>query len=598
MSTQDTLPQAWELADLPLHRLVSLGRRIQRDKCTGEIRVAVLGDAATQHYCQALAATLKLRGWWPQLYEAEFDTIRQEVLNPQSGFYRSQPDFVILFMTSQALWHRYASTDDKSTFADAICEEILALWQEIRSGTSATVVQHNFVVPLNRPYGNYTPIHTDTFVASVNRINERILREASQLGVKVVDTEFQASYHGKRHWLDERLWCQARQGLSPSFIPSLIKNVSDVVLSERGVGIKCVVVDLDNTLWGGILAEDGSDLIEIGQTEVGLVFHRFQLALLELKSRGVLLAICSKNDQANVEDVLDNHPDMLMRRSDFVACVANFGDKVSNIMAIREQLNIGFDSFVFLDDTAFERELVRNALPQVQVPELPDDPAGFLTELSRWNLFEGRSATSEDLARLAYYQADNAREAIRSKYSGLDDFVEALNMKADVQPFDSFTLPRVQQLVQRSNQFNLTTIRHSEADLRRYAKDHDATAFCIRLSDRLGDNGIIAVVIVRKAGNDAIVETWIMSCRVLGRRVEELTVQLIVDRAKRLGCKRVVGRYIPTAKNHLVAGLYEQQGFMEAGSDGEARLFALNVDDFQSTPLPIEVFQRELAEQA
>jgi FkbH-like protein len=592
-------PQAWELADLPLHRLVSLGRRTTRERCANSLRVAVLGDAATQHYCQALGATLKLRGWWPEIYEAEFDSIQQELLNPQSETYRSNPEFVVLFTTTQALWHRYASVSEKASFADEVCNDLFSHWDLLQSRTSATVIQHNFVLPLNRPYGNYTSLHADTFAASIGRINGRILEEAALRGVKIVDTEFQASYHGKRQWLDERLWCQARQALAPTFIPSMVKNVSDTMLAERGVGIKCVVVDLDNTMWGGILAEDGRDLIEIGQTEVGLVFHRFQLALLELKARGVLLAICSKNDQANVEDVLDNHPDMLLRRSDFVAVVANFGDKVSNIMAIREKLNIGFDSFAFLDDTAFERELVRQALPQVQVPELPADPAGFIADLSRWNLFEGRSATSEDLARLAYYQANEQRETIRAKYGGLDDFVADLKMQADIQPFNSFAIPRVHQLVQRSNQFNLTTIRYSEDELVGYATDRDASAFCIRLSDRLGDNGIIAAIIVRKVGDDAVVDTWIMSCRVLGRRVEELTLQLIIDRARALGCSRIVGQYVPTSKNGLVEDLYGRLGFASLQEDNNGKqLFALPIDRYEPRTLPIEIIEHELVEQA
>lgn len=451
------------------------------------------------------------------------------------------------------------------------------------------------MVPLNRPFGNHTAIQTETFAATVTRINARLLEAAPENGVKIIDTEFQAAYHGKRHWLDERLWCQAKQGLSPSFIPSLAKSVSDTVLMERGVGVKCVIVDLDNTIWGGILAEDGADHIEIGQTEMGLAFQRFQIALLELKARGVLLAVCSKNDQANVEDVLQNHPDMILHLNDFAACVANFGDKASNIGAIREKLNLGLDSFVFLDDTAFERALVRKALPAIQVPELSVDPADFVGDLARWNLFEGQSATAEDLARAAYYQADNQRQAIRAKFQGLDDFIAELAMEAYVLPFDGFALPRVLQLVQRSNQFNLTTIRHGELDLRRFAQDSDAAPFCIRLTDRLGDNGIIATVIVRKSGSDAIVDTWIMSCRVLGRRVEDLTVQLIVERARQLGCRRVVGRYAPTAKNGIVENLYPQHGFADAGHDGPTRLYSLDVVQFQPPSFPIVIHQSELA---
>jgi FkbH-like protein len=586
-------PQPWELVDISFHRLISLGRRVDRNKCAGQLRFALLGDAATQHYGQALVATLKLRGWWPELYEAEFDTIRQEILNPASELYRSSPEFVILFTTTQALWHRYALNTAKATFADVVAGEIIELWKTLGSQTAAVILQHNFVLPLNRPYGNNTPAQPETFVAAVTRINMLLLAAAPEHGVKIVDTEFQASYHGKRHWLDERMWCQAKQALAPTFLPCLVKSVSDAILLERGVGVKCVIVDLDNTMWGGILAEDGADHIEIGQTEVGLAFLRFQLALLELKTRGVLLAICSKNDHANVVSVLENHPDMILRLSDFVACVANFGDKASNINAIRDKLNLGSDSFVFLDDTAFERALVRSALPSIQVPELSTDPASFIGDLARWNLFEGRSATSADLERLAYYQSDDQRQAIRAKFQGLDDFIAELGMEAYVQSFDSFALPRVLQLVQRSNQFNLTTIRYSEQDLLRLAQDSDVASFCVRLGDRLGDNGIIAAVIIRKAGRDAVVDTWIMSCRVLGRRVEELTVRLIVERARQLDCDRIVGRYTPTAKNGIVENLYPQHGFSGAGHDGPSRLYYLDVDKYQLRKIPIIIHQPE-----
>ena len=247
---------------------------------------------------------------------------------------------------------------------------------------------------------------------------------------------------------------------------------------------------------------------------------------------------------------------------------------------------------MFLDDTAFERALVRSAFPAIQVPELSADPADFIGDLARWNLFEGRAATSEDLARVAYYRADDQRAAIRTKFHRLDEFIAELAMEAHVLPFDGFAMSRVLQLVQRSNQFNLTTIRYSETELRQLASSDDVAAFCIRLNDRLGDNGVIAAVILRKSGGDAVVDTWIMSCRVLGRRVEELTVQLIAERARQLGCQRVVGRYKPTAKNRIVEGLYLQHGFDEAGNDGAIRLYSLDVGKFQPKSLPIVIINQ------
>jgi FkbH-like protein len=591
--TTASVTQAWQIADLPLHKLLALGRKVAKPEPAQTIRLAILGDAATQHYNQALSAALKIRGFWPEVYEAEFDMLHHEIRDGGSALYEHRPDFILLFTVTQALWSRFAQSGDKKAFAEQTVSELAELWGEIRKRSSAVILQHNFVVPLNRPFGNSTSALSETFASAVAHINAWLATRASENGIKLVDTEFQAAYFGKRQWFDERLWCQARQALSPSFLPPLAKSITDTLLLERGVGVKCVVLDLDNTLWGGILADDGLEQIEIGQTELGLAFYRFQMAIAELGRRGVLLAACSKNDLENVFDVLDNHPDMLLRRKDFAVVVANFGDKVSNIMKIRETLNIGFESMVFLDDTPFERELVRSALPAVQVPDLPDDPASFVSELARWNIFEGRAVTAEDASRSEFYQADAERLEIRRKYEGLDDFISDLGMEANILSIDGYSLPRALQLIQRSNQFNLTTIRHSEAALKAIAESADCRSFCIRLSDRLGDNGIIAVVIVRREATDAVVDTWIMSCRVLGRKVEQLTLQRIAIEARRLGCDRIVGQYIPTSKNHMVANLYRSHGFDAIGARGDVSLFALPLERYKSEPVPIKVVEQE-----
>ena len=592
-------PQAWRLAELPLHKLIASGRKVSPQSCARVVRIAVLGDAATQHYCQALAATMKLRGVWPELYEAEFDTIRQEVLDPTSGFNEFQPQFVILFNVVQALESRFVASNNKARFAEDAIGEMAAIWDAICVRHAATIVQHNFVTPLARPYGNQTVAYAETFAGAVHRINNHLLDHVAGGRIRLIDTEGQAAYYGKRDWFDERLWCQARQALSPALLPALTKAVGDTVLADLGIGlVKCVVVDLDNTMWGGILGDDGIEHIEIGQTEVGLAFLRFQYALVELKERGVLLAVCSKNHQAAVLDVLENHPDMLLRASDFVAVVANYEDKASNLMNIRERLNLGFDSFVFLDDSPFERDIIRNALPDIQVPDLAEDPANVVKELARWNMFEGRTTTAEDRARLGLYQADASREALKAKFTGLEDYLRELAMVADVLPFDAFTLPRVLQLIQRSNQFNLTTIRYSQADLVEITRDQEAEAFCVRLLDRLGDNGVIAALILRRAGADLVIDTWVMSCRVLGRNVEEFIVEEVVRRARHAGCQRVIGRYVPTKKNGLVADLYQRLGFSQSEQTDAVQLSVLELDMYRPPGHHIANGRRDKQERA
>ncbi len=433
-------------------------------------------------------------------------------------------------------------------------------------------------------YGNQTLAQEETFAACIAAINAQLWAATKAGRVALIDVETQAAYYGKKQWFDERLWCQARQALSPSYLPPLAKAASDAILSPHSVGVKCVILDLDNTLWGGILGDDGPDLIELGAVGVGHAFQRVQQSLAELKNRGVLLAVCTKNDRAAVDEVLKTHPYLIIKHGDFAAISANFTDKATNILAIRDQLNLGLDAFVFLDDSAFERDQVRQILPDVQVPELPTDPADVIQALARWNLFEGYAATTaEDRERHRFYQADMSREVLRVGRTDLESYLVGLEMEAEALPFDAFTLPRVVQLFQRSNQFNLTTIRYSREELEALVAD-GAVGFSIRLVDRVGDNGIIAAVILRTAGQETLIDSWVMSCRVLGRGVEQLTLTRIVEEARQRGTQKVVGRYIRTAKNAMVGDLYPRLGFTDVRDAPHAR-FVLNVPSFVPSPV-------------
>lgn len=586
-ATRDLQP--WELGDIPIHKLVSAARKIKRESGSPTVRLAVLGDAATQHYCQALGAILKLRGWWPEIYEAEYDTLHQEVLNPESGLHAHKPTFVIFFTCVQAIASKFWSAQDKESFADKYMSDLEGLWERLATSSPVRLLQHTLALPLELPLGNQSLAQSDTLVGVVAEINSRIKLAAEKRKILLVDTEFQASYFGKRHWFDERLWCQAKQALSPSFLPALAKTGADVILSDLGAALKCVVVDLDNTLWGGILADDGADKIEIGQTEMGLVFLRFQFALAELKRRGMLLAICSKNNLEPVLSVLDSHPDMVLRREDFAAIIANYDDKATNIRLIQEKLNIGFDSIVFLDDSKFERDLVRTSLPDVQVPELPEDPADYLTALAGWGLFESRITTSEDRDRQNYYKNDEARSALREQHGDFNSYLKDLKMKAKIFGFNGFTLPRVAQLVQRSNQFNLTTIRYGEAELAQMDKDGAVVPFCLRLADRLGDSGIIAIVILRVRGQEMLIDSWIMSCRVLGRGVEAFTLNLMAQMAREKKCSILVGQYVPTQKNGMVADLYARLGFSDVSASVGPGFWALPLEQYESRSTYIDI---------
>jgi len=510
--------QPWQIAGLSLADLLKKGRSVARDHCNTELRLGILGDCATQHYAQCVAAALKLRGIWPEIHEAEFDAIQQETIDRGGPLFRHVPNAVILFNCVQKLEEQFARTAEHDGFVEHVLDELLQVWDRLLAGGVGTILQHNFCLPMFRPFGNFSVASRYSLVDMVSRINAELAARSQGYGaVRIVDTEGQAAFFGKRQWLDERLWCQAKQALSPRFLPPLAKSVSDILAERLGRSVKCVILDLDNTLWGGILGDVGYDGIEVGEvSNIGLVYQRIQNALLQLKQRGVILAICSKNEEANVLRVLADHPDMVLRQADFAKICANFTDKASNIREIQRALNISLDSMVFIDDSAFERDFVRTALPELQVPEMPEDPADFLSALAMWNLFEVGSYSPEDGARTVFYQADAKRQALREKAVDLPAYLRALNMVADIQPFDGFTAPRAYQLLQRSNQFNLTTIRYSEAELKAIAEAPDCDTFTLRLQDRLGDNGIVVAVIARAQGEQLHVDSWVMSCRVFG----------------------------------------------------------------------------------
>jgi FkbH-like protein len=595
--TQPWQTQPWQIADLSLAELLKKGKAVERGHCNAELRLGILGDCATQHYSQCLAAALKLRGIWPEIHEAEFDSIQQETVDGGSPLFRHRPKAVVLFNCVQKLEERYAQSTQHDGFVQQVLDEMLEVWDRLLAGGVETILQHNFCLPMFRPFGNFSVASRHSLLDMVMRLNAALTERAQANGaIRIVDTESQAAFLGKRQWLDERLWCQAKQALSPRFLPPLAKSVSDVIAERMGRSVKCIILDLDNTLWGGVLGDVGFDGIEIGEvSNIGLVYQRFQNTLLQLRQRGVILAISSKNDESNVRRVLAEHPDMVLRESDFVKISANFNDKAGNIREIQAALNISLDSMVFIDDSAFERDFVRTALPELQVPEMPEDPADFLAALTMWNLFEVGSSSAEDGARTAFYQANVTRQVLQEKAGDLPAYLRALGMVADIRPFDGFTAPRAHQLFQRSNQFNLTTIRYSEAELKTIAQDPDCDTLTLRLQDRLGDNGIVAAVVARAAGEALRVDSWIMSCRVLGRRVEEATLDVLARLAQNRGCKRLIGEYRPTTKNAMVAELYAGLGFAHECEEGGAKFFRLEISSYRRRDdLPIEIRFHEI----
>jgi FkbH-like protein len=361
-----------------------------------------------------------------------------------------------------------------------------------------------------------------------------------------------------------------------NFIPHLGKQVNDIILSITGKFKKCLILDLDNTLWGGIIGDDGVENIQIGSLGIGKAFYQFQLWIKQLKQRGIILVVCSKNDEDIAKFPFENHPEMVLKLEDISVFVANWDNKADNIRSIQSVLNIGFDTMVFIDDNPFERNLVKRELPSVLVPDMPNDPAEYLKYLQSQNLFETASFSLEDQNRTDKYQEETKRTISKKLFTNEDDYLESLLMVITIESFDTFTIPRVAQLSQRSNQFNLRTIRYDESDLHQIIENPNYVTLAVNLNDIYGDYGLISILVLQKEANSFFIENWLMSCRVLNRGVEKFVLNKIVALAKQHQIDKLVGEYIETDKNKMVKNHYENLGFKSVDS----QKWSLNVADY------------------
>jgi len=570
-------------------QLMGLGR--DRPDDVGHARVAVLGFCTTQYYTAVLRGLGKASGFPIATYEPEYDTVHQTVLDPTSGLYEFGAQFVVVLTAVQAVRNTLLSVPvaDRLATAEREAERLVSILSRAAEATGATVVVNELVLPYERPWGNLTGRIDGSLPSAVRLINERLRRLAETVeNVHTVDTDHVASWIGKKAWFDERLWFYSKSFCHPEALPQVAAQALDIMRASAGTSVKCVALDLDNVLWGGIVGEDGLEGIRLGELGDGEAYVQFQIWLGELRSRGVLLAVCSKNDEDKAREPFRKHPDMVLREDDISCFVANWEDKARNLREIARRLNIGLDALAFLDDSPFERNLVRDLVPEVCVPELPTDPAEYVPYLESLNLFEATQFSVEDLRRADFYRANELRASEQARFADVDEYLSSLEMEAAFEPFDEHHLPRIAQLVQRTNQFNLTTIRHSPAELKSFAQDPLYFPFYVTLSDRFGDNGLISVVVGKREGDSLDLVTWLMSCRVVSRRVEEFVLDQLVEVARDAGLRRLRGRYAPTQKNGLVSGHYERLGFTlaEAHADGSSD-WELHVDDYEGSRAPI-----------
>ena len=561
--------------DLPLQaRYAQLAAQLNEVKAgAAPLRVALLGSSTLDHFQDVLRFWLLNEGFAAELFVSEFDTIRQTVLDPNSGLYAFKPDVVWLFTSHRDV--RLGEASDAPSAAAAVqtaVAETTALWDALKKHSSAFVLQNNADLPLERSLGNFEA-QVPWSRTSLLRAYDVALAHAGRGGVAIFDLEGLSAHFGKARWHDARFWHHSKHAFALDATGLVAFRGARLLGALKGKAKKVLALDLDNTLWGGVVGDDGVDGIALGPGADGEAYVALQRYAKSLKERGVVLVVVSKNERANAEEPFTRRPEMALKLEDFAVFRANWTNKADNLKEIAQVLNLGLDAFVFLDDNPAERALVRQLLPMVAVPELTADPSDYVRILDEQAYFEAVTFSEEDKERSALYRDNAVREDARAKFENLEDFLKSLQMVAEVGGADPAHLPRMAQLVNKSNQFHLTGTRYSESQLEALAKDPQRRVRYFKLKDRFGDNGLISVVVLEKAGDAVQVDTWVMSCRVLSRGMEEFIAREIVAVADAWGCRAVQGRYVKSKKNGLVEGLYQRLGFaaVPGGTNGETR---------------------------
>jgi FkbH-like protein len=549
-----------------------------------------ISNATTKLIAPALIGTALRSGVALNVIEAEYNQVAQEAFSGSSSFdgYRLDATLVAVDFRGLPLSHPIGDlAAAERNVADCVAF-LKAVVHNLQARTGAAVILQNIVPPVDSFSGSFERRLPGTLSWLVSRINGELDALASP-GLAILDAAHLAANVGLANWHDATLWNMAKLPFSQSFVPIYADYVCRIIAAQRGKSRRCLILDLDNTLWGGVIGDDGLEGILIGQGDAtGEAHLNVQQVALGLRDRGVVLAVSSKNEDAVARLPFREHPDMLLREEHIAVFQANWQDKASNIRAIAKALALGLESMVFLDDNPAERLQVRNELPEVAVPELPDDPALYGRTLLAAGYFEAIAFSDEDSKRAIYYQ-QNAQRAALTDQSDMEGYLRSLDMEITFSPFNATGRARIAQLINKSNQFNLTTHRYSEAEVKRMEEDDAYFTRQVRLTDSFGDNGMISVIICRKHETHWEIDTWLMSCRVLGRRVEEAVLQDIIANARQAGASKLVGRYIPTERNAIVKEHYRKLGFTKIGAADHAEAWELDVTQTECQALPMKV---------
>lgn len=544
------------------------------------IKVAILPTCTVDYLVVTLRFWLKLNGLAPEFFIADFNSIEQTVLDPDSSLYAFEPDIIWIFTTGRDIRVNLPLGALENQVYDALEQECLrwkSLWSSIQNRCSARIIQNNADLPLERIFGNLEGSAPWTHANYLRRFNLMISQDPDP-NVTLFDLDFLSSVFGKQHWFQERYWHHAKILFSHDACVLTAHRAAGVIGAMKGRSKKVLVVDLDNTIWGGIIGDDGLTGIQLGDGARGEAFVSFQNYLISLKNRGILLAVCSKNSMENARLPFEKHPEMRLKLDDFSVFVANWDNKAENLNRIAQTLTLGLDAIVFADDNPVERDLVRQALPQVAVPELPQDPADYVRVIDAQGYFETLSFSREDQDRHRLYASGMKRNKAMKEFTDMDQFLVSLDMRCVSGAFDQVNLPRISQLINKSNQFHLTTTRYNPGQIQRFMKTDLYVCRYFRLIDRFCDNGLSAAVILKNQDHiTLVIDTWVMSCRILSRTMEHHVMNSIIDIALKNKFKKIKGIYKPSPKNGMTKDLYKNFGFSFSDDSGDRRIWELKL---------------------
>lgn len=547
-----------------------------------KIRIALLSSFTLNGLAETIQVKCAQKKIQCITYVGGYNQYNQEILNPQSNLYKFNPDLTFLLIDTRALLkelfhHPHSiSPDERKSLVNEKTNEILEIANKFSSIAMSKLIVANFSIPTFSSYGIFENKTDFGFHRMLNEINNKLADELSKSdSVYVYDFDKFVTKFGEKNVFDYKQFFFGDMKISLDYVPHLASDLMSYVIGHLGMSKKCIVLDLDNTLWGGIIGEDGFNGIKLGPDPPGNAFVEFQKTLLSLHQRGIILAINSKNNYDDAIKVIREHPYMQLKEDNFAAIRINWNDKVSNLREIADEINIGLDSLVFFDDDPVNREYVRISLPQVETVELPQDPSEFANVLKHLNEFSVLKITQEDQQRGKMYAEQRKRTDLGKSSSNLQDFLKQLDLRVSIKNANDFTIPRISQLTLKTNQFNLTTKRYQESDIKKFSQDPNYLVGCAQVEDKFGDNGITGAFIVdKKNPKEWYLDTFLLSCRVMGREVEKGILNYIINKAKESGAQQIRANFIPTQKNKPIEDFLPNCGFKK---ESDSWVYSVNL---------------------